>query len=118
MPPCIMQILAKIRSGEDVGHVENLAIASYMVNVGYGVDEIIDVFKDRGDSNEKIARYQVEHITGMRGSRVKYKPPSCSKMRSYGLCVEGGARCPRKIRNPLNYRAEERGREAGGNEGR
>jgi DNA primase large subunit len=76
---------------------------------------VIDVFKDRADYNEKIARYQVEHIAGMRGSRTKYKPPSCNKMKSYGLCVEGGAKCPRKIKNPLNYRVE---REAESNEGR
>jgi len=113
MPPCIMQILAKIRGGEDVSHIENFTVASYMVNVGYGVDEIIDVFKDRSDFDERVARYQVEHIAGMRGSRVKYKPPSCSKMKSYGLCVEGGARCPRKIMNPLNYRAGVRGGEVG-----
>jgi DNA primase large subunit len=115
MPPCMVQILAKIRTGEDVSHIENFTIASYMVNAGYSVDEVIDVFKDRADYNEKIARYQVEHIAGMRGSRTKYKPPSCNKMKSYGLCVEGGAKCPRKIKNPLNYRVE---REAESNEGR
>ena len=82
MPPCIIQIMAKIRTGEDVSHIENFAIASYMVNVGYSVDEVVDVFKDRSDFNEKIARYQVEHIAGMRGSRVRYRPPSCSKMES------------------------------------
>jgi DNA primase large subunit len=115
MPPCIMQILAKIRSGEDVSHVENFTVASYMLNTGYSVDEIIDVFKDRSDFNEKIARYQVEHIAGMRGSRTKYKPPGCSRMKSYGLCVENGNRCPKKIKNPLNYRVE---REAESNEDR
>ena len=118
MPPCIMQILAKIRSGQDVSHIENFTVASYMANTGYSVDEIIDVFKDRSDFDERVARYQVEHIAGMRGSRVKYKPPSCSKRKSYGLCIEGGARCPRKIRNPLNYRAGMRSEEVGGNDGR
>ena len=106
MPPCIMQILAKIRSGEDVSHIENFTIASYMVNTGYGIDEVIDVFKDRSDFNEKVARYQVEHIAGLRGSRVKYKPPSCSRMKTYGLCIEDGRRCPRNIRNPLSYRLQ------------
>ena len=113
MPPCIIQILAKIRGGEDVSHIENFTVASYMANTGYSVDEIIDVFKDRSDFDEKVARYQVEHIAGLRGSRVKYKPPSCSKMKSYGLCIEDGARCLRKIRNPLKYRAEEVGENDG-----
>jgi DNA primase large subunit len=115
MPPCIMQIITKIKAGEDVSHVENFTVAAYMVNVGYSVDEVIDVFKDRSDFNEKIARYQVEHIAGLRGSRIKYRPPSCSKMKSYGLCVENGSRCPKKTKNPLNYRVE---REAESNEDR
>jgi len=120
MPPCIMQILARIRAGEDVSHIENFAIASYMVNKGYGIDEVIDVFKDRSDFDEKIARYQVEHIAGLRGSRVKYKPPSCSRMKTYGLCVEDGRMCPRNIRNPLSYRLEKgrvQGIEVGDSEG-
>ena len=71
-------------------YIENFAIASYMVNAGYGIDEVVDVFKDRSDFDEKIARYQVEHIAGLRGSRVKYKPPSCSRMKTYGLCIEDG----------------------------
>ena len=57
-----MQILARIRSGEDVSHIENSAISSYMVNAGYGIDEVVDVFKERSDFDEKIARYQDEDI--------------------------------------------------------
>jgi DNA primase large subunit len=119
MPPCIIQIMAKIRTGEDVSHIENFTVASYMVNVGYSVDEVIDLFKDRSDFSEKIARYQVEHIAGMRRSRTKYKPPGCSRMKSYGLCVENGSRCPRHIKNPLSYRVEKTQiREVEGSEGR
>ena len=99
---------------EDVSHIENFTIASYMVNKGYGIDEVVDVFKDRSDFDEKIARYQVEHIAGLRGSRVKYKPPSCIRMKTYGLCIEDGRGCPRNIGNPLSYRLHEGGR---GNEG-
>jgi len=120
MPPCIMQILAKIRGGEDVSHIENFTIASYMVNTGYDVEEVLEVFKDRSDFNLKVARYQVEHIAGLKGSRIRYKPPSCSKMKTYGLCVEEGRRCPRNIKNPLNYRLEKaqaQGMEVRGNEG-
>jgi DNA primase large subunit len=106
IPPCIAQIISKIRAGEDVSHVENFTVAAYMVNSGYSIEEVLEIFKDRADYNEKIARYQVEHIAGLRGSRVRYKPPSCSKMKSYGLCVEGGAKCPKNIRNPLNYQLE------------
>jgi DNA primase large subunit len=59
---------------------------------------------ERPDFNEKIARYQVEHIAGLRGSRTRYKPPSCQTMRSLGLCVEDGRLCPKWIKNPLEFR--------------
>jgi DNA primase large subunit len=106
IPPCIAQIISKIRAGEDVSHVENFTVAAYMVNSGYSIEEVLEVFKDRADYDEKIARYQVEHIAGIRGSRTKYKPPGCSRMKSYGLCLENGSRCPRHIKNPLSYRVE------------
>jgi|GEM_PF-6191955 len=34
MPPCMKQILSKINAGEDVSHIENFTIASYMAQVG------------------------------------------------------------------------------------
>jgi DNA primase large subunit len=103
MPPCIAQILAKIANGEDISHVENFTVAAYLLNTGHSVDEVIEVFRNRSDFNEKIARYQVEHIAGLKGSRTKYRPPSCAKMKTYGLCIEDGGKCPRGIRNPLDY---------------
>jgi len=103
MPPCIAAILAKIANGEDISHVENFTVAAYLLNAGHSIDEVIEVFRNRSDFNEKIARYQVEHIAGLRGSRTRYRPPSCAKMRTYGLCVEDGRRCPRGVRNPLDY---------------
>jgi DNA primase large subunit len=103
MPPCIMAMLAKIANGEDISHVENFTVAAYLLNTGHSIDEVIEVFRNRSDFNEKIARYQVEHIAGLRGSRTRYRPPSCAKMRTYGLCVEDGRRCPRGVRNPLDY---------------
>jgi DNA primase large subunit len=115
IPPCIAQMISKIRVGEDISHVENFTVAAYLLNTGHSVEEVVEIFKDRSDFNEKIARYQVEHIAGLRGSRVRYKPPSCSKMKSYGLCIENGNRCPKRVKNPLNYRVERGGE---GDEGR
>jgi DNA primase large subunit len=103
IPPCITAMLAKIANGEDISHVENFTVAAYLLNTGHSVDEVIEVFRNRSDFNEKIARYQVEHIAGLRGSRTRYRPPSCAKMRTYGLCVEDGRKCPRGVRNPLDY---------------
>ena len=104
MPPCMKLIQQRIIAGEDVSHFENFAIAAYLLNTGKTVEDVLALFSHRSDFNERIARYQVEHIAGLRGSRTKYRPPSCSKMKTLGLCVEGGKHCPRNIRNPLDYR--------------
>ena len=104
MPPCIQLIQKRIIAGEDVSHFENFAIATYLLNAGRSVDEVLELFKHRSDYDERIARYQVEHLAGLRGSRTRYKPPSCDKLRSLGLCVEAGKHCPPRIRSPLHYR--------------
>ncbi|MEM4151973.1 MAG: hypothetical protein QW663_04615, partial [Nitrososphaerota archaeon] len=35
-----------------------------------------------GGRDSPPPRYQVEHIAGLRGSRIKYGPPSCQTMKS------------------------------------
>jgi DNA primase large subunit len=77
-----------------------------MINRGYSTEKILTILSERPDFNEKIARYQVEHIAGLRGSRTKYRPPSCQTMKSLGLCIEDGRLCPKWIKNPLEYRKE------------
>ena len=108
MPPCMKLIQQRIIAGEDVSHFENFAIAAYLLNAGRPVEDVLRLFSHRSDFNERIARYQVEHIAGLRGSRTRYRPPSCGKMRTVGACVEDGRHCPRNIRNPLDYRPPRR----------
>jgi len=98
-PPCMEAIRMRVA---EAGHKELFALAAFMINAGYTVDQVVAMFSQRSDFNEKIARYQTEHIAGQRGSRVKYKPPSCSTMRVHGLCVEEGRLCP-GIKNPIQY---------------
>ena len=104
IPPCIKNIIMKLQTGEEVSHFENFAVASYLLNKGRSVEEVLELFKNRSDYNEKVARYQVEHIAGLRGSKTRYTPPSCEKFRVLGLCVDSGKHCPRWIKNPLQYR--------------
>ncbi|MEM0478641.1 MAG: hypothetical protein QXN77_09615 [Candidatus Caldarchaeum sp.] len=101
IPPCMKTISDRLA---DASHTENFVYAAYLVNTGYSIEEIVDVFRKRADFDERIARYQIEHIAGLRGSRVKYRPPSCSRMRELGLCIENGRLCPPNIHNPLQYR--------------
>jgi len=104
VPPCIKNIILKLQTGEEVSHMENFTVTAYLLNKDRGVEEVLELFKNRSDYNEKIARYQVEHIAGLRGSRTKYRPPSCEKLRILGICVDSGKHCPRWIKNPLQYR--------------
>jgi DNA primase large subunit len=97
--PCMMALRNSVA---DIGHFGLFALAAYMSNKGYEVNEIVDVLRVRRDFDERIARYQVEHIAGQRGSRVKYRPPSCQSMKTHGLCIEDGKHCPNNM-NPLQY---------------
>jgi len=101
-PPCIRAILDKLMAGENVSHFANFALASFLVNIGFDPSEIIKFYANRPDFNERVARYQVEHIAGLRGSRTKYMTPSCSTMKTNGLCIKNGELCG-NIRNPLTY---------------
>ena len=101
-PPCMRAIADKLMAGENISHFANFAFAAFLSNIGFEPHEIIRFYANRPDFNERIARYQVEHIAGLRGSRTKYMTPSCSTMKTNGLCVKDGALCG-GIRNPLAY---------------
>jgi DNA primase large subunit len=98
--PCMVALRNRVA---DASHFGLFALAAYMANKGYEVKEIVDVLRVRSDFDERIARYQVEHIAGQRGSRVKYRPPSCQSMKTHGLCIENGKQCPNNIKNPIQY---------------
>jgi DNA primase large subunit len=98
--PCMVALRNRVA---DASHFGLFALAAYMANKGYEVNEIVDVLRVRSDFDERIARYQVEHIAGQRGSRVKYRPPSCQSMKTHGLCIEDGKQCPNNIKNPIQY---------------
>jgi DNA primase large subunit len=102
-PPCMEAIRARVA---EASHKELFSFAAFLINRGYSTEQILVILSERPDFNEKIARYQVEHIAGLRGSRTKYRPPSCQTMKSLGLCVEDGRLCPKWIKNPLEYRKE------------
>jgi len=104
-PPCMEAIRARVA---EASHKELFSLTAFMINRGYAVEQILSLLSERPDFNERIAKYQVEHIAGLRGSRTKYRPPSCQTMRSLGLCVEDGRLCPKYIKNPLEYRKPEK----------
>ncbi len=97
-PPCIKSIMDVLLKGEHLTHHQRFALATFLLNIGASVDYVLDLMKHTPDFNERIARYQVEHLAGLRGSRKKYSAYSCEKMKTLGMCV---AECGTKT--PLQY---------------
>ncbi len=94
-PPCMARILEEARRGANLSHHQRFAIATFMISLGAGEDEVVDVFRNVPDFNEKKTRYQVQHLMGARGSGKKYLPYNCDKMRTLNLCVaDCGTRTP------------------------
>jgi DNA primase large subunit len=85
-PPCMKLLLERLKAGENLSHQERFAIAAFLARIGMDTEAILEYFKNAPDFNEKIARYQIEHIAGLRGSRKKYLPYSCETMRALNLC--------------------------------
>lgn len=85
-PPCVKHALEVMNRGENLPHSARLMLATYMLAINKPVDEIVEMFKNAPDFSEKITRYQVEHLAGIRGSRTKYSVPSCDKLRTENLC--------------------------------
>ncbi|MEN3006945.1 MAG: DNA primase large subunit PriL [Candidatus Methanosuratincola petrocarbonis] len=101
-PPCIVAIMEDVKAGKSLSHMARFALTTFMVNVGESVDEVLKLFGNVADFDEGKARYQIEHIAGLIGSRTKYKPPKCDVLRSFGLCVGMDEFC-RDAKHPLNY---------------
>uniref|UniRef100_A0A7C4DA71 DNA primase large subunit PriL n=1 Tax=Staphylothermus marinus TaxID=2280 RepID=A0A7C4DA71_STAMA len=101
LPPCINRLIERLLGGENLSHHERFAVASFLVSIGLGVEQVLEFFKHTPDFKEKIARYQIEHIAGLRGSRKKYLPYNCETMKSLGLCSIAEY-CYTNVKNPLS----------------
>jgi len=98
-PPCIHYLLTQLREGKNLPHSARFALATFLLNIGISVEETLEIFKLSPDFRDDLARYQIEHIAGLRGSKTKYLTYKCDNMRSLGLCkwsCEG-------IRHPLQF---------------
>ncbi|RLE49527.1 MAG: hypothetical protein DRJ33_08175, partial [Candidatus Methanomethylicota archaeon] len=100
-PPCVKRMIEDIKSGKSLSHTARFTVTTFLLNVGKSVEEVIDLFRNVADFDEGKTRYQVEHIAGERGSKVKYTPPSCDTLKSFGLCFPDPL-C-KGIKHPLAY---------------
>lgn len=101
-PPCIKELYDTIASGRNVSHIGRFALTSFLINIGMTTKNVVNLFSSLSDFNERLTRYQVEHIAGERGSRTKYIPPRCDTLRTHGVCHSMDDIC-RRVRHPLAY---------------
>ena len=99
-PPCMKALLADLKEGKPLPHTARFAITAFLLNVGMNVDSILDLFMKAPDFREDLARYQIEHIAGKRGSTA-YTSPSCTYMVSVRLCTNPDE--VERRRHPLAY---------------
>jgi DNA primase large subunit len=102
LPPCIKHAYEGLMTGKRLSHMERFGLASFLINAGMAIDDIVKLFISVTDFDEDFTRYQIEHIAGLRGSRTKYTPPTCSTLRTHGVCVNPDRICER-IKHPLSY---------------
>lgn len=104
-PPCIKALYTAIQSGHHLSHIGRFTLTTFLVNIGMTPEEIIALYQSLSDFNERLTRYQVEHIAGARGSGTKYRPPRCDTLRTHGVCVAPDELCKSRypIRHPLGY---------------
>lgn len=101
-PPCITTLYQAFSSGRHLSHIGRFTLTSFLINVGMPPETVAELFKNFSDFDERMTRYQVEHIAGERGSRTRYIPPKCETLQTHGVCTSPDETC-KKIRHPLSY---------------
>jgi len=101
-PPCINALFQAFTSGRHLSHVGRFTLTSFLVNIGMPPEKLIELFKNVSDFNERMTRYQVEHIAGEKGSRTRYIPPKCDTLKTHSVCTTSDDFCE-GIRHPLSY---------------
>jgi DNA primase large subunit len=101
-PPCIVALYEAASKGRHLSHVGRFTLTSFLANIGMPLEKVNELFKSFSDYNERLTRYQIEHIAGERGSRTRYTPPQCTTLQTHGVCINSDDLC-RRIRHPLAY---------------
>jgi DNA primase large subunit len=101
-PPCINILYDAASKNHHLSHMGRFALTSFLVNIGMSAESVTELFKSFSDYNERLTRYQVEHIAGERGSGTKYTCPQCSILQTHNVCKNRDDLCKR-IYHPLKY---------------
>lgn len=100
-PPCIVALQEAMAKGHHLSHVGRFTLTAFLVSIGMPSEKIAELFKSFSDYNERLTRYQIEHIAGERGSRTRYTPPNCATLQTHGVCVKSDDSACHSARNPL-----------------
>jgi len=101
-PPCINSLYADAAKSHHLSHIGRFTLTSFLVNIGMTPEGLNEMYKTFSDYNERLTRYQIEHIAGERGSGTKYTCPQCSVLQTHGVCKNRDALCG-SIYHPLRY---------------
>ena len=103
LPPCLLNILRSVQSGENVPHMGRFALVAFLNSLKLSIDDILKLFSTSPDYEEDKTRYQIEHILGKTGV-TSYKAPGCEKLKTFGLCPsEEMDEICKKVYHPMNY---------------
>jgi DNA primase large subunit len=101
-PPCINALYAEAAAAHHLSHIGRFTLTSFLLNIGMSPEAVNEMYKTFSDYNERLTRYQIEHIAGERGSATRYTPPQCSVLQTHGVCKNRDELC-RRIYHPLKY---------------
>ena len=100
-PPCVMKALDLIQNGKNLPHFGRFLMATYLLKTGKTVDDIVNYFSKAPDFNERITKYQVEHVSGLKGGKISYNVPLCKTLQTHNFCFKT-AECG-TIKSPTQF---------------
>jgi len=113
LPPCMKRLLSMMEAGMNLPHTARFALTAFLHKIGMSSEEILNLFSKSPDFDPALARYQIEHITGVT-SGVEYSPPECKTMKTYGNCYDEDELCKKSwMTSPFYYykiKMKERGK--------
>ena len=93
-PPCIAQMYGQLASGQKIPHMANFTLATFLNSVGMPKVQMLALFRKSPNFKERIASYQLDRIV-----KQNYAPPSCDKIKAYGICPKSDCR----VKHPLGF---------------
>jgi len=101
-PPCIKALYEKAWKGQHLSHISRFTLTSFLINIGMSQENVIDLFRHSSDFNERMTRYQVEHVAGEKGSKTQYIAPKCATLQTHSVCANPDELC-QQVEHPLSY---------------